>query len=557
MPRTRREWKTYPINVRELRVLEVSDVTPRMRRIVIGGEQLDAFTTPEGIAVPPLRNEGFDDHLKVIVPDAGQAAAVPPRQVEGHLDWSMASAAKDYTPREWDPQTGRLTLDFVKHDGGLASTWSLMAKVGDPVHIAGPKNSALLPTDVEWLLVGGDETALPAIGRLLQEWPAGVGGQVFVEIADPAEEQDLSVPDGVTLTWLHRRGVAAGHSSVLADAVMAMPWRDGEVYCWFAGEAMSLKPIRRYLKERGVPADCLEVSGYWRRTQESPETARLVRLLSLTPQLTLRAAIREGIIARLEKAPADPVTLAADLGLDATAVRAIARVLVAEEVLAADESDPAVNAGGVLSLGPVGQVMTEEYAEVTDPRAQYLDLSVASVTAALHGQHGPRPEVPQDLLTQDAAWAAPSLVQHHEWNYPVATVIGSAAPAVAAQLNSDVPDLPVSTSGQPTRDGVVAACWWLEQFTDDEALAALQELVAQCRPVGATVILAERLRDTDEQVHDHDAELDLQLLAAYGSGLRCAEEVESLVTAAGFAITTRQELGWDMRSWELTTGQPA
>ena len=78
MPRTRREWKTYPINVRELRVLEVSDVTPRMRRIVIGGEQLDAFTTPEGIAVPPLRNEGFDDHLKVIVPDAGQAAAVPP-----------------------------------------------------------------------------------------------------------------------------------------------------------------------------------------------------------------------------------------------------------------------------------------------------------------------------------------------------------------------------------------------------------------------------------------------------------------------------------------------
>ncbi|MFC6714814.1 siderophore-interacting protein [Branchiibius cervicis] len=509
------------------------------------------------MAVPPLRNEGFDDHLKVIVPDAGQAAAVPPRQVEGHLDWSMASAAKDYTPREWDPQTGRLTLDFVKHDGGLASTWSLTAKVGDPVHIAGPKNSALLPTDVEWLLVGGDETALPAIGRLLQEWPAGVGGQVFVEIADPAEEQDLPVPDGVTLTWLHRRGVAAGHSSVLADAVMAMPWRDGEVYCWFAGEAMSLKPIRRYLKERGVPADCLEVSGYWRRTEESPETARLVRLLSLTPQIALRVAIREGVIARLEKAPTDPATLAADLGLNETAVRALARALVAEDVLAADESDPAVNAGGLLSLGPVGQVMTEEYAEVTDPRAQYLDLSVASVTAALHGQHGPRPEVPQDLLTQDAAWATPSLVQHHEWDYPVASVIGSAAPAVIAQLHSDVPNLPVATSGQPGRDGVIVACWWLEQFTDDEALAALQELEAQCRPVGATVILAERLRDTDEQVHDHDAELDLQLLAAYGSGLRCAEEVESLVTAAGFAITTRQELGWDMRSWELTTGQPA
>ena len=556
MPRTRREWKTYPINVRELRVLEVSDVTPRMRRIVIGGEQLGAFTTNEGIAVPALRNEGFDDHLKVIVPDAGQPRAVPPRQVEGHLDWSMASAAKDYTPREWDPDTGRLTLDFVKHDGGLASAWSLNAKVGDLVHVAGPKNSALLPTGIDWLLVGGDETALPAIGRLLHEWPAGVGGQVFVEIADAAEEQDLPVPDGVTLTWLHRRGVAAGHSTALADAVTAMPWREGSVYCWFAGEAISLKPIRRYLKERGVPADCLEVSGYWRRTEESPETARLVRLLSLTPQIALRVAIREGLIGRLEKAPADPATLAADLGLNETAVRALARVLVAEEVLAADEADPAVNAGGVLSLGPVGLVLTEEYAEVADPRAQYLDLSVASVTAALHGQHGPRPEVPQDLLTQDAAWAAPSLVQHHDWDYPAATVLGSAAPAIAAQLHSDVPALPVSVSGRPTPGGVVVAGWWLEQCTDEQALSALAELAEQCRSVGAAAIVAERLRDTDEQVHDHDAELDLELLAAYGSGLRSAEEVESLIIRVGFTIRARQELGWDMRSWELTTGQP-
>lgn len=557
MPRTRREWKTYPINVRELRVLEVSDVTPRMRRIVIGGEQLGEFTTADGIAVPALRNEGFDDHLKVIVPDAGQAHAVPPRQVEGHLDWTDSSAAKDYTPRAWDPQAGRLTLDFVKHEGGLASGWSLTAKVGDPVHIAGPKNSALMPTDVEWLLVGGDETALPAIGRLLQDWPAGIGGQVFVEIADAAEQQDLPVPDGVTLTWLPRRGVAAGHSTALADAVTTMPWRDGPVYCWFAGEALSLKPIRRYLKERGVPADSLEVTGYWRRTPESPETARLVRLLSWTPQIALRTAIREGLIGRLEKAPADPATLAADLELNETAVRALVRALVAEDVLAADEADPAVNADGVISLGPVGLVMTEEYAEVTDPRVQYLDLSVASVTAALHGEFGPRPEVPQDLVTHDAAWATPSLVQHHAWDYPVATVIGSAALAVAAQLHSDVPGLPVTTTGQPMPGAVVVACWWLEQFTDEDALVALSDLATQCQAAGATVILAERLRDTDELVHDHDAELDLQLLAAYGSGLRSAEEVESLVARAGFAIRDRQDLGWDMRSWELTTDQPA
>lgn len=259
----------------------------------------------------------------------------------------------------------------------------------------------------------------------------------------------------------------------------------------------------------------------------------------------------------MEQSPADPSTLATDLGLDQTALRALARVLVAEEVLAADPEDPAVDGGGALSLGPVGQLMTDEYAEVTDPRAQYLDLSVASVTAALRGEHGPRPQVPQDLLTQDAAWATPSLVQHHEWNYPVATVIGSASAAVAAQLHSDVPTLAVRTGGQPTAGSVVVACWWLEQFTDEEALVALSDLATQSRSVGATVVLAERLRETDEQVHDHDAELDLQLLAAYGSGLRSAAEVESLVARAGFVVRDRQELGWDMRSWQLTTDRPA
>ena len=50
----------------------------------------------------------------------------------------------------------------------------------------------------------GDETALPAIAKTLQEWPSGASGRVFVEIPELADKQELELPDEVTLQWLPR-----------------------------------------------------------------------------------------------------------------------------------------------------------------------------------------------------------------------------------------------------------------------------------------------------------------------------------------------------------------
>ncbi|MFA7766241.1 siderophore-interacting protein [Streptomyces sp. NRRL S-448] len=72
--RSPRSVVTFPIVLRELTVLRVSDVTPGMRRVTLGGPQLHAFEHA-GLSLPPLRTEGFDDHVKFFF-----TTAVSPRR---------------------------------------------------------------------------------------------------------------------------------------------------------------------------------------------------------------------------------------------------------------------------------------------------------------------------------------------------------------------------------------------------------------------------------------------------------------------------------------------
>lgn len=98
---------SYPIVIRDLEVIEAFNVTPLMRRIVVSGEQLAPFVN-NGIQVGPFLTENADDHVKVVVGNPGVDFPVP-GQEDGHLDWSREALdhARDYTPRRFDPVTGR------------------------------------------------------------------------------------------------------------------------------------------------------------------------------------------------------------------------------------------------------------------------------------------------------------------------------------------------------------------------------------------------------------------------------------------------------------------
>lgn len=218
---------THPIVLRHLEVAAVVDVTDRMRRVTLVGEELAGFSR-DGLDLPPFVSTGFDDHVKIVLAEGGDLATVLPVQRAQSIDWPDAphGRVRDYTPRRWDPETGALELDFVRHGDGPAARWAEGARVGDRLHIAGPKSSVVLPAALDWVLLAGDETALPAIGRFLDERPTAAPVQVVVEVHDDSARQELALRPGDTLRWVV---AAEGATSGLTEAVQAADWWPGEV----------------------------------------------------------------------------------------------------------------------------------------------------------------------------------------------------------------------------------------------------------------------------------------------------------------------------------------
>ncbi|GAA0430832.1 siderophore-interacting protein [Actinoplanes capillaceus] len=247
----------YDLKPRLLQVRNVQRITPRMVRVTLGGDDLDGFQGPAPA-----------DHVKVFFPADGADLPIMPTLGPNGLvpppPGTPRPVFRDYTVRAHRP--GELDLDFVIHGEGPASTWAAQASEGQTVGVLGPRGSVLIPMDLDWYLVAGDETALPAVARFLEQIPAGRRVLAYVEVADVLEEQKLTWSADVTLTWLHRNGAEPGATTLLLDAITATELPPGDGFAWIAGEATTLKPIRRHLRDdRALPSDAIDVDGYWKR----------------------------------------------------------------------------------------------------------------------------------------------------------------------------------------------------------------------------------------------------------------------------------------------------
>jgi NADPH-dependent ferric siderophore reductase len=147
----------------------------------------------------------------------------------------------------------------------VAGPWAGSAQPGDTLEVRGPGGAYAPSPDADWHLLAGDDAAIPAIRQALAALPAGAVADVVVEVADAEHEVDLPAPDGVHVTWVHRRGATEGDP--LVAAVRSLPWREGRVHAFVHGEAQAvMHGIRPYLlKEREVSREDASISGYWRR----------------------------------------------------------------------------------------------------------------------------------------------------------------------------------------------------------------------------------------------------------------------------------------------------
>lgn len=260
MARTRRTVLHWPAVLRELSVSKVVDITPTLRRITLVGPELAEFAVQGGTAAA-FRSEGFDDSIKVLVPFEGETRPPLPVQGPDRLEWGAAGGrpiAKDYTPRS--SSETELDLEFVRHGHGFASTWVDHVEPGSLAWIVGPTRSSLWPEDIDSAVLLADETALPAVARLLDEWPGErrVPTTIVIEVPSPQSIAALPSRDGIDVHWVHGR-------DAWVQMARDLPWPAGDVFVWIAGEAGAVRELRRFASsERDVPRDLLDATGYWR-----------------------------------------------------------------------------------------------------------------------------------------------------------------------------------------------------------------------------------------------------------------------------------------------------
>ncbi|WP_457425475.1 siderophore-interacting protein [Roseateles sp. P5_E7] len=214
----------HELQRRDLEVTRVEQQSPNFVAVTLHGESLASF-----------RSDSFDDHVKLFFGD---------------------DAKRDYTPRSFDTARQELTLEFALHGAGAASEWAQQASVGQRLVVAGPRGSMVIPADYDWHLLIGDDSALPAVRRRLEELPADARVIVLLQV-DPA---DRLLPAGrarATLQWFDT-------TEALHAAVATLQLPEGEGFAWASGEAAAMAQVRALLADKGLPKEAMKVAAYWK-----------------------------------------------------------------------------------------------------------------------------------------------------------------------------------------------------------------------------------------------------------------------------------------------------
>ena len=244
----------HDLKTRATTVQSVTRITPHMLRITVQGEDLAGFSSL-----------GFDDHVKLLFPDASGQLQLPPPGIEG-LPPALRDTMRDYTPHSYDAATKTLAIDFAVHEAGPATAWALQAAPGQQLGIAGPRGSFIIPTAFDGHLLIGDDASLPAIARRLAELPAGTRAIAVIEVDSAADEQTLPSVADAHIHWVHRNGAPAGQADRLLTALAQLDAPAGDYYNWVSLESSAAKALRAALVNHyAAHPKWTKAAAYWKQ----------------------------------------------------------------------------------------------------------------------------------------------------------------------------------------------------------------------------------------------------------------------------------------------------
>lgn len=200
-------------------------------------------------------------HFSLLIPPEGRAPVWP------YLDGNGRTVMPDghdrlhravYTFVDLDPIRGRFTFDVFEHDGGRATSWARTVQPGQVVGISGPGSGDFPPG--RDILIAGDETALPAIRRILGHSSPDRTGLALLETGVAEDVCDLPRPNGVSLVWLVR-----SRGETLWDRLETARLPHGpDRFVWVAAEKELVRKAKTRFREKlGLGADEGYFAYYW------------------------------------------------------------------------------------------------------------------------------------------------------------------------------------------------------------------------------------------------------------------------------------------------------
>jgi NADPH-dependent ferric siderophore reductase len=223
--------------------------------------------------------EGFDVEepaasVRLLLPSPGSRELVYPAWTgnEFVLPSGERPLIRTLTPRRIDHDERQLDVQIVLHGRGAAPMWADQAHPGDEAAVSGPGRGYEIDRGARAFFLTGDETAIPAIGQLLEVLPADRPVSVHIEVARPDARQQLPAHAHSEVHW-HDLPPGGLPGAAIVEAVEEADLSpDSRI--WVAGEAAAMQRARKVLfVERGLPRNTAAVRGYWKYGRAgSPES---------------------------------------------------------------------------------------------------------------------------------------------------------------------------------------------------------------------------------------------------------------------------------------------
>lgn len=197
--------------------------------------------------------------------NADRSPVWPTLTSKGTISWPDGEDAlidRVFTTRVWDSARGTLTFDIFRHPGGPTSDWAAMMPLDCPIGLMGPggQGGPAISQGNGYVLAAGDETAVPAILRGLEELPEGTSGQAFLLVRNAMDIQPTR-PTGLGVTWLLRDDGATEED--LVSRITGSPEiGDKATWLWFAASQSAARAVRTKARAR-LPRKQIACTGYW------------------------------------------------------------------------------------------------------------------------------------------------------------------------------------------------------------------------------------------------------------------------------------------------------